>query len=88
MFLKSGGSFSLVHCERYVGGKQARMRARVDCLPVSERTHTRAHVTSIQVPWHSNNGTVVRLPFFRDNRWSPFLERLCPHSMQHGPHTA
>lgn len=45
-------------------------RSRGPFLPVSEgRT---------QVPFHrSNNGAVMRLPFFRDNRWGPFRERGC-----------
>lgn len=45
-------------------------RSRGPFLPVSEgRT---------QVPFHrSNNGAVMRLPFFRDNRWGPFREKGC-----------
>ena len=58
-------------------------KARANCLPV--RANVRARVTSIQVAgWRSNNRTVVRPPFFRDNQQSSFSPWSCTlsHSMQ------
>lgn len=36
------------------------------------------HVLRVYRYRHSNNGTVMRLPFFRDNQWGPLSRRAAP----------
>lgn len=45
------------------------------------RACARTHVSVLQTrtgTGHSNNGTVMRLPFFRDNQWGPLSRRVTP----------
>ena len=52
---------------------------------MSDRARTHVHVLRVYRYRRSNNGAVMRLPFFRDNQWGAPFSKGCPHhDSKHG----